>query len=60
MKKLEKIDIILEIENLKKEEEKYCKEYCEINPSDKERRERDRDLILYAYARIIAKLSNYQ
>ena len=60
MKKLEKIDVITEIENLQREEKRHCEEYCKLNPADKERRERDRDLILYAYTRILTKLSNYQ
>ena len=60
MKKLEKIDVITEIENLQREEKRYCEEYCKLNPEDKERRERDRDLVLYAYMRILTKLSNYQ
>ena len=60
MKKLEKIDVITEIENLQREEERYCKEYCELNPADTERRKRDKDLVLYAYMRILTKLSNYQ
>ena len=60
MKKLEKIDVITEIENLQREEERYCKEYCKLNPADTERRERDKDLVLYAYMRILTKLSNYE
>lgn len=60
MKKLEKIDVITEIENLQREEKRYCEEYCKLSPADKERRERDRDLVLYAYMRILTKLSNYQ
>ena len=38
MKKLEKIDVITEIENLQREEKRYCEEYCKLNPADKERR----------------------
>lgn len=60
MKKLEKIDVILEIENLQREEKRCCNEYCKLNPADKERRERDKDLVLYAYMRILTKLSNCQ
>lgn len=60
MKKLEKIDVILKIEDLQREEKRYCEEYCQLNPLDKERRERDRDLVLYAYTRILTRLSNYQ
>lgn len=60
MKKLEKIDAITEIENLQREEKRYCEEYCKLNPADRERRERDKDLVLYAYMRILSKLSNYQ
>ena len=60
MKNLEKIDVILEIEDLQREEKRYCEEYCQLNPLDKERRERDRDLVLYAYTRILTRLSNYQ
>ena len=60
MKKLEKIDVVLEIENLQREEKRYCEEYCKLNPADRKRRERDKDLVLYAYMRILAKLSNYK
>lgn len=60
MKKLEKIDVLLEIEDLQREEKRLCEEYCQLNPSDRERRERDRDLVLYGYMRILTRLSNYQ
>lgn len=33
------------------EERRYCARYCELNPEDRERRERDRDLIILAYQR---------
>ena len=39
MKKLEKIDVITEIENLQREEKRYCEEYCKLNPADRERRD---------------------
>lgn len=39
-----------------KEEKEYCKQYCELNPTDKFWRERDRDLILCALCRVRAKL----
>ena len=32
MKKLEKIDVILEIEDLQREEKRYCEEYCQLHP----------------------------
>lgn len=60
MKKLEKIDAIQEIEFLMGEEERYCKRYCELNPEDRKRRERDRDLVLYAYTRILTKIKEYE
>ena len=39
-------EMMLAIEECEYMERKYCKQYCELNPQDRERREHDRDLVL--------------
>lgn len=46
MTKLEYYEIIRAIETVEENEKIYCNEYIKLNPGDKNRRERDRDLIL--------------
>ena len=57
MTQADKLFIIRNIENLIEQEKRVCKEYCEINYLDKERRERDRDLVIYAYMRALSRLT---
>lgn len=44
MKELE--SVMRAVENVENREKKLCEEYCRFNPQDRERRERDRDLVL--------------
>ena len=39
--------LLFAIENEEIREKQLCKDYIRLNPADKERRERDRDLILF-------------
>ena len=57
MTKAEKYFIVRTIENLIEQEKRVCEQYCEINYLDRERRERDRDLIIYAYSRALSSLT---
>ena len=56
MIKMEKDNIILMVEGLIREEKRICEEYCQLNPADRERREHDRDCILFGYMRVIQRL----
>lgn len=57
MTKAEKYFIVRTIENLIEQEKRVCEQYCEINYLDRERMERDRDLIIYAYSRALSSLT---
>jgi hypothetical protein len=46
MKQYEYYEIIRAIETVENSEKRYCNDYIKLNPADKSRRERDRDLIL--------------
>lgn len=56
MKTIELSDALTVIEKFERQERKTCAQYCELNPADKERRERDRDLIIYAAQIIYSRL----
>lgn len=45
MKQHEYLEIIDIIESCMTKERKYCEAYCKLNPDDRKRRERDRDLV---------------
>ena len=46
MKRSEYQEMIYAIETIEEREKELCARYIELNPEDKARRERDRDLIL--------------
>ena len=46
MTKVEKQAIVNALENCINRENRLCDRYIELNPADKERRERDRDLVI--------------
>lgn len=46
MTKTEYNCIMFALDNVEEREKRLCKKYCEINPEDKERRERDKDIYL--------------
>lgn len=56
MKKIELCDVLTVIENFERQERRNCARYCELNPAEKERRERDRDLVIFAARMIYTKL----
>lgn len=40
------------LDNVENREKEYCKRYCELNPSEKHRRERDRDIFMNALLQV--------
>ena len=54
---IDKYDVVLKVEKLEREERRICEEYCRLNPADRERRERDRDMVLFAYSRVLSARS---
>ena len=48
MTKADYLSVIRAIENCEDREMRFCEEYSELNPGDRERRERDRDMFLLA------------
>ena len=46
MTKVEKQAIVNALENCINRENRLCDRYIELNPADKERRERDKDLVI--------------
>lgn len=61
MIKTEDNRIMFAIDNVEEREKRLCKKYCELNPQDKERRERDKNIYLlglYAARQEIKKMTN--
>mgnify|MGYP001776345510 CR=1 FL=1 len=46
MTKAEKLALANALENCINREKRLCERYLELNPAEKERRERDRDLVI--------------
>lgn len=44
------------LDNIENREKRYCKEYCKLNPADKSRRERDKDLFNLAICQVRTEL----
>lgn len=47
MTRAEKYDILRTIENEIEREKRFCNNYVKLNPADKERRERDRENVIF-------------
>jgi hypothetical protein len=46
MTRAEYYDILYAIDTVENQEKTYCARYVELNPEDKARRERDKDLVI--------------
>ena len=51
MTKQEYTEILNAISTVEENEKHLCKRYCELNPADRERREHDRDILIFGLMR---------
>lgn len=54
--KVELNDVIGILSDLKKREERYCYEYVKLNPTDKKRRESERDLVISTLYNVVREI----
>lgn len=59
MTKIDLYELLRAIERREDQEDRLCRQYCELNPEDAERRRRDRDLIKYAFMLIRLDINEY-